>query len=188
MITFKCIQYASFFMMPYRFARLVERTTMAQMPLSTDCFMVLPRLQERFSGGFLPSCAGARMRAPNSSHRIYFGSTAAAEAKLPFPAGCESVGVVSAAAADVHGLVVGQPCATMVAGFAKWVAVAAKHVFSLPKATPEMVGHLRSCPRAPAPARRARQTAHACAAAAALAACRVGCPCSPACLPPPLHC
>lgn len=95
-----------------------------------------------------PLMPASRATAHSSlSLRRYFGSTAAAEAKLPFPAGFEAVGVVSAAADDVRTLAEGQPCATMdYGGFAEWAVVAAKHVFPLPEATPEMVrSHLRSC-------------------------------------------
>ena len=46
----------------------------------------------------------------------YFGSTKVAEAKLPFEAGFEAVGVVAAAAPDVQGIVPGQPVATMTYG------------------------------------------------------------------------
>lgn len=53
-----------------------------------------------------PSCAICR----------YFGSTAAAEKKLPFEAGFEAVGVVAAAAPDVQGIAVGQPVCTMTYG------------------------------------------------------------------------
>ena len=46
----------------------------------------------------------------------YFGSTKVAEAKLPFEAGFEAVGVVAAVAPDVQGIVAGQPVATMTYG------------------------------------------------------------------------
>ena len=89
----------------------------------------------------LPWCTSCTASAP---HR-YFGSTAAAEKKLPFPAGFEAVGVVAAVAPGVQGLAVGQPVASMTyGGFSDWAVVEGKHVFPVPRATPEMVGLMTS--------------------------------------------
>lgn len=74
----------------------------------------------------------------------YFGSPAAAEARLPFPAGFEAVGVVAAAAPGVQ-LPPGTPAATMeYGGFAEWAVVAAKHAFVVPEASPRMLALMTS--------------------------------------------
>ncbi|KAL4437515.1 hypothetical protein ABPG77_003496 [Micractinium sp. CCAP 211/92] len=88
--------------------------------------------------------AGINASDVNFSAGRYFGSTKAAEKRLPFEAGFEAVGVVAAAAPGVA-LPVGQPVATMTyGGFAEWAVVSAKHVFPLPQATPEMVALMTS--------------------------------------------
>lgn len=60
--------------------------------------------------------AGINASDVNYSAGRYFGSTATAEAKLPFPAGFEAVGAVAAAAPDVTELTAGQAVATMTYG------------------------------------------------------------------------
>ncbi|EFN55092.1 hypothetical protein CHLNCDRAFT_134990 [Chlorella variabilis] len=89
--------------------------------------------------------AGINASDVNFSAGRYFGSTAAAEKKLPFEAGFEAVGVVAAAAPDVQGIAVGQPVCTMTyGGFAEWAVVGARHVFPVPEASPEMAALMTS--------------------------------------------
>lgn len=63
----------------------------------------------------------------------------------PFDAGFEACGVVAAAAADVAGLTVGQPVATMqYGGFSEYTVLPAKVCIAVPRASPAVVALLTS--------------------------------------------
>lgn len=90
-------------------------------------------------------CAPTPSADTNFSAGRYFGSTAAAEEKLPFAAGFESIGIVAALAVGVSGVAVGQPVASMTyGGFAEASVVPAQHLLPAPRASPEVLALLTS--------------------------------------------
>ncbi|GAX83190.1 hypothetical protein CEUSTIGMA_g10616.t1 [Chlamydomonas eustigma] len=75
----------------------------------------------------------------------YHGSKKAAEAKLPYDSGFESVAVVAAVATGVQGFAVGDAVVTMTYdGFAEWALTPAKVALKVPRASADMVPLLTS--------------------------------------------
>uniref|UniRef100_A0A7R9V375 Enoyl reductase (ER) domain-containing protein n=1 Tax=Chlamydomonas euryale TaxID=1486919 RepID=A0A7R9V375_9CHLO len=75
----------------------------------------------------------------------YYGSKKAAEAKLPFDAGFESVSVVAAVGAGTAGFAVGDCAATLTYdGFAEWSVLPAKRAIKVPRASADVVALLTS--------------------------------------------
>lgn len=68
-----------------------------------------------------------------------------ASSQPPFDAGFEACGIVAAIGSGVDGLSVGQSVATMqYGGFSEYTVVAAKHCFSIPRASPAVLSLLTS--------------------------------------------
>lgn len=75
----------------------------------------------------------------------YHGSKKAAEARLPFDAGFESVSVVAAVGPGVRGFSVGDSVATLTYdGFAEWAVTPAKVALKVPRASMDIVPLLTS--------------------------------------------
>ncbi|KAG1673072.1 hypothetical protein FOA52_013141 [Chlamydomonas sp. UWO 241] len=75
----------------------------------------------------------------------YHGSKKAAEAKLPFDAGFESVSIVAAVGPGVSGFVPGDAVASLTYdGFGEWAALPAKLALKVPRASADVVAMLTS--------------------------------------------